>query len=412
MNSGQLLILLIFVATYAIITVQRLPGVRIDRPSGVTIGSTLLLLTGLVRLEEAYRFIDWNVIVFLLGMMILVAYLEFGGFFEYTAAWLIRIAPSARSLLLVTILASALLSALFVNDTVCLLLTPVLLKATRLRGLNPIPYLVAVATAANIGSALTVIGNPQNMYIAIQSHLPFLRFTALMLVPVAMGLALNYGVIRGVYRQEFAAARFPKLAWEPPRWKRTLVLKTLLALAFTLGLFVIGVPYPLAALIGACLIMLAAYVPPRHVLKNVDWTVLLFFAGLFVVMGAFRKAGYVDGFFALASRYLADGRPIGYLGLAGGVAVLSNLVSNVPAVILMQPVIERFGQGPQPWVLLAMSSTFAGNLTLLGSVANLLVAERAQAKGVRLEFFEYLRVGFPLGVLTIAFGALWLWLLK
>jgi Na+/H+ antiporter NhaD/arsenite permease-like protein len=412
LDGHELLILLVFLITYAFIAIQRLPGIRIDRPSGVTVGSTLLLLTGLINLEEAYSFIDWHVITFLLGMMVMVAYLEFAGFFEYTATYLVKLAPNGVALLAATLVASAVFSALFVNDTVCLLFTPVLLRATSLYGLNPIPYLIAIATGSNIGSALTVIGNPQNMYIGIQSRLPFLRFSAVMFVPVAVGLALDYAILRLVYRDQITSKAFESSHWKPPRLKKTLTVKTLAALGLTLLLFIAGVPYPLAALLGACLILVLGYVPPRYVLKDVDWTVLLFFAGLFVVMGAFRKAGYMDQFVALTARYVAKDGLLEYLGLGFVVALLSNLVSNVPAVILMQPVFLRYGDGLQPWMLLAMSSTFAGNVTLLGSVANLLVAERAQAKRVHLGFLEYLKVGLPLSLLTIAFGGLWLWLLR
>lgn len=403
------LVLVIFGITYVFIAIQRIPGLKIDRPSGVTIGSTLLLLTGVLSIREAFSFIDWEVITFLLGMMVMIAYLEFAGFFKWVALWLIRSSGSTDRLLLSTIIASAGLSAFFVNDTICLLLTPILLRATGYLHLNPLPYLIAIATASNIGSALTITGNPQNMYIGIQSGISFLRFFVMMLVPVTTGLGILYGLIRLLFHRDVNRSPLPNGHLELASLKSALAIKALSALGLTLVLFVAGCPYPLAALVGASIILLIGYVPPRYVLKNVDWTILLFFAGLFVVMGAFEKAGYMDRIMALGKSYLGRTDLAGQLGLSVVATLLSNLVSNVPAVILMRPVIEHLGGGEGLWVLLAMASTFAGNLTLIGSVANLIVAEKAMDRRVHLGFFAYLKVGLPVTLLTLLIGTLWLY---
>lgn len=404
------LILLIFIITYIFVAIQNIPGLKIDRPAGVTIGSTLLILTGLLTIRDAYAFIDWDVITFLLGMMIMIAYLEFAGFFEYVAYWLVKNSHSTSGLLWATIISSAMLSALFVNDTVCLLFTPIILKATRYLKINPIPYLIAIATASNIGSALTITGNPQNMFIGIQSSIPFLRFVLFMLVPVAVGIGMIYVIIRLVHKKEISIGPLPEFMGREPKLKRLLTYKTLGALAITLVLFIVGVGYPLAALIGASIILLIAMVPPRHVLKEIDWTVLLFFAGLFIVMGAFEKAGYMAKVLEFATRYVTHSNLGGFLGLSTLTAVLSNIVSNVPAVILMKPLIAQLGGTEKLWILLAMASTFAGNLTLVGSVANLIVAEKAHSQNVRLDFVSYLKVGLPVTVITIIFGTLWLFI--
>jgi Na+/H+ antiporter NhaD/arsenite permease-like protein len=409
MNHPQL-VLFIFIITYIFIAVQRIPGLRIDRPAGVTIGSTLLLLTGLLTIEEAYRFIDWDVVTFLLGMMVMIAYLEFAGFFEHVALWLVRISRSGAQLLLATILSSAVLSAFFVNDTICLLFTPIILKATRFLKLNPLPYLIAIATSSNIGSALTITGNPQNMYIGIQSGIPFLKFLLVMLLPVAIGLVLNYLVIRFIFRSDINRQQITAVEARIPKLKKILAYKSLVTLAITLVLFIAGMKYPFAALIGVSILLLIAYVPPRLVLKEVDWTILLFFAGLFIVMGAFEKAGYMEALMAFASGKISGETFGGFMGLSLIVTLLSNLVSNVPAVILMQPLIEQFGGGEKFWLLLAMASTFAGNLTLIGSVANLIVAEKALDKRVHLGFIPYLKAGLPLTLLSLLVGTVWLWL--
>jgi Na+/H+ antiporter NhaD/arsenite permease-like protein len=397
----------IFVLTYVVIAIQRIPGIRIDRPSGVMVGSTMLVLTGLIGLREAYTFIDGDVMLFLLGMMIQIAYLEHAGFFEFVAAQLALRSPTPRALLWATILASAGMSALFVNDTICLLFTPILLGTARRLRLNPLPYLIALAMAANFGSALTITGNPQNMYIGIQSGIPFLRFMAVMAPPVALSLALTYWGIRLTFPGELGRRAFAPVALARVPLARGLVLKTLAALALTFALFVTGLAYPLAALVGASLIVVIGGVRPRRVFMGVDWNVLLFFAGLFIVMGAFEKAGYVARLLdAMEPAFAGSGAVIA--PLAAVTVLLSNLVSNVPAVILIQPLIRHLGGGEPLWMLIAMASTFAGNLTLVGSVANLIVAEQASAQGVAMGFWAYLKVGFPVTLLATAAGAFWL----
>lgn len=403
------LVLAIFLFTYAAIALQNIPGLHIDRPSGVTIGGTLLLLTGLIGLREAYGFVDNDVILFLLGMMIMVAYLEYAGFFEAVARHLVRVSRTSAHLLALIVGSTALLSALFVNDTVCLLVTPIVLRAATQLRRNPLPYLIAIATASNIGSALTVTGNPQNMYIGIQSAIPFLRFSLRMAVPVLAGLALNYALIRGIFRREVNAQPLPPAEPIGGTLRRTVTVKALLALGATLAMFSAGMAYPLAALVGACAILVVGRVKPGEVFKEVDWTVLLFFAGLFVVTGAFEKAGYVDHLLAWGAPLAQPGTLRGALGYAGLTALLSNVVSNVPAVILMRSLVAHFGGGEQAWMLLAMASTFAGNLTLVGSVANLIVAEKARSEGVELGFWPYLAVGLPLTLATLVIGTLWLY---
>ncbi len=347
-----LLVLAIFIFTYVFVAIQNIPRLHIDRPAGVTIGSTLLILTGLLTIREAYSLIDWDVITFLLGMMIMIAYLEFAGFFEFVAHWLVKTSRSTAGLLFATIASSAALSAFFVNDTICLLFAPIILKATRYLDLDPIPYLIAIATASNIGSALTVTGNPQNMYIGIQSGIPFLRFSLFMLAPTLLGIVVLYLVIRFLYRKQINFAPLPAFDLPYPEIKRVLTYKTLGALAVTLILFIAGLGYPLAAMIGASIVLLIGMVPPRYVFREIDWTVLLFFAGLFIVMGAFERAGYMARVLEFAGRYVSQEGFGGFFGLSMLTAVLSNIVSNVPAVILMKPLMAHLGGGEDLWLLL------------------------------------------------------------
>ena len=403
--------LVIFICTYGLIAVQRVPVLRLDRPAAVWIGSTLLLATGLMTPLEAFRAIDGDVIVFLLGMMIMVAYLERSGFFEWIAAELVEVAASTAQLLALILVSSALLSALFVNDTVCLLVTPIVLKAVARLRRDPVPYLIGIATASNIGSALTISGNPQNMYIGIQSGMPFLSFSVRMIVPVLIALVVDFALLRVIFRREVNGQwlgrtwglRKPLDVW--------LTVRALAALLATLGMFSAGMSYPLAAMIGAALVFVVAWTPPREVYPFLDWTVLLFFAGLFVVTAAFSKAGYAQSVLDLSGAAFQTGRSVDALRFSTVTTLLSNLVSNVPAVLLMQPFILHLGGGESWWTMLAMASTFGGNLTLIGSVANLIVAEKAHREGVHLGFWQYLAVGLPLTLVSVLAGTLWLvWL--
>lgn len=404
-------ILVIFVCTYGLIAVQRVPPLHLDRPSAVWIGSTLLLATGLITPLEAFRAIDGDVIVFLLGMMIMVAYLERSGFFEWVAAELVEAAATSAQLMALILVSSALLSALFVNDTVCLLVTPIVLKAVARLRRDPVPYLIGIATASNLGSALTISGNPQNMYIGIQSGMPFLSFSLRMAVPVLFALAVDFALLRLIFRREVNGEWLGRTSGLHKPHDVKLTLRALAALLVTLALFSAGQSYPLAAMIGAALVFVIAWTPPREVFPYVDWTVLLFFAGLFIVTAAFSKAGYAQAIIDSSGTAFRTGRTGDALRFSTVTTLLSNLVSNVPAVLLMQPFVRHLGGGESWWTLLAMASTFAGNLTLIGSVANLIVAERAHREGVHLGFWSYLAVGLPLTIVSVLAGTLWLaWL--
>lgn len=399
----------IFALIYLFISVQRFPFIKIDRPAGVFTGVTLLVLSKVITLEEGYGFIDWDVITFLLGMMIMIAYLQASGFFGAAASFVVRACRGPKSLLAGVIFSSALLSALFVNDTVCLLMTPIVAAAAAAVKINPVPYFAALALSSNIGSALTVTGNPQNMYIGIRTGMGFLQFAGITAVPVLFSLAAVYAVLRAVYRKETAA---PFKAAAAPAGQAPidlpLAVKSLAALLLTLVLFISGAGYPFAALAGATVIIITARIKPALAFKRMDWPILLFFAGLFVVMGAFEKTGCMAGLISSATELTEEGG-LYSLGLFSAVtALISNAVSNVPAVILMTPAVEGSDKSA---ALLALISTFAGNLTLVGSVANLIVAERAEASGVSFSFAEHLKAGVPVTLISCAAAILWIFLL-
>ncbi len=406
----ETLTIVIFILTYATIAVQKIPFIKIDRPSGVLAGSTLLILAGSITLTEAYTLISWDVITFLMGMMIITAYLEYAGFFPLAARYIIKLAKTGDQLLILVILSTALLSALFVNDTVCLLFTPVLLAATKELKINPVPFLLAVAFSSNAGSALTITGNPQNMYIGIMSGMPFLQFIMYTVLPVLVSLLVIYIVLRLFYRKDMgvftAAASVGDLLFD-----RTLIIKSLITLTLVLTLFIFHVEYPLAALIGATVIILTGRVTPRITLARVDWQLLIFFAGLFVVMGALQKTSLMLGMLDWMAGFMGGSEAKGLVATGGVTLALSNIVSNLPAVMMIYPVLVHLGLPDTFAVYLALISTFAGNLTIVGSVANIIVVERARAYGIDISFMTYFKAGLVVTLASVVFASLYMLIL-
>ena len=402
----------IFALTYLVIGLQKLPRLHIGRPAGALLGAVAMVAWGVIDFDSARRAIDLDTILFLLGMMIVLAHLEMSGFFEVIERRVLGFAASARALLWLVVASAGLLSALFMNDTICLMLTPVVLRVTRRLQLRPAPYLIALVTAANIGSSATIIGNPQNALIAIRSGVGFLPFLRGLWPVAAVGLIVDGCLLSLIYRRAITGA---PLVVPPPREPRVvqryMLWASLLSGAGMVVALTLGAPPAGAAMSAGAAVILAGAARPRDALRHVDWSLLLFFGGLFVVMHAVDRAGLVSALMSALEWPPAAGLPSGvvaHLGLA--VTILSQLVSNVPAVMLFLPALGALpsaGAGPL-WLALGAFSTLAGNLTLIGSVANVIVFETARRDGVDVGFFEYLRVGVPLTLATclLAWGFL------
>ncbi len=398
--------LVIFLITYVFIGLRQIPRLRIDRPAGALVGAVLMIVTGVLTLDQAFAAIDMHTLLLLLGMMIITVYLRTAGFFELIADKILSISRTPFQLLLLVVLSSGLLSALFVNDTICLLYTPIILEVTAQLGVRPMPYLLALATSSNVGSVMTVTGNPQNMLIGIYSKIPYLSFLG-HLFPVALaGLAACVAVIWFTYRREMRNVGFPARPTTPPyQVKKALLVKSLLVCAAVLVSFSLGHAYSLVAAVGAVVLLLIGRVRTERILEGVDWTLLLFFSGLFVVMHGVETSGLAAAVIGKAGD-LASLSPFWQIaGLSSVAVVLSNLVSNVPAVMLLKPLTQSLGGGHAAWLALAMSSTLAGNLTLIGSVANLIVAQQA-GRRVEIGFMEYLRVGALITIISVTVGIL------
>jgi len=396
----------IFGLTYLALAFGKVPGLRIDRAGIALVGSAVMLACGVLSLGDAARAVDYETIVLLFGMMVVVAYLRMAGFFALATEQIAARCSGPLSLLAVTIAISGTLSAFLVNDVVCVALTPLLLQLCQRLKRPPIPYLVGLATASNIGSVATITGNPQNIIIGSLSHISYLRFAA-RLAPIALiGLALNFAVVALVYRKTLAESKQDRSAADEspaPRVHRGLLIKSMAVTLVTVGLFFAGQPIALVALVAAGVLMLDR-VRPAKVYHAIDWPLLVMFAGLFVVVHAF-EVNVVQTWGLERWHALLESPVVLVSGLS---VVLSNLVSNVPAVLLFKPLMEVMPRRELAWLALAMSSTLAGNLTVLGSVANLIVVENARRAGTELSFLEYLKVGVPLTVLTTLVGVAWL----
>jgi Na+/H+ antiporter NhaD/arsenite permease-like protein len=399
----------IFGLTYLALAIGKVPGLRIDRSGIAMVGAAAMLASGVLSMHDAARAVDYETIVLLFGMMVVVAHLRLAGFFALVTDRIAARFSGPYALLAVVIALSGVLSAFLVNDVVCVALTPLVLHLCQRLKRPPIPYLVGLATASNIGSVATITGNPQNIIIGSLSQISYLRFAA-RLAPVALiGLILNFMIVALIYRGTLHvddSARVPSNDFEAEtraRIHRGLLIKGLVVTLATVALFFAGQPIALVALVAAGVLMLGR-VRPHKIYDAIDWPLLVMFAGLFVVVHAF-EVNVVRTWGLERQKALLDSPVVLVSGLS---VLLSNLVSNVPAVLLFKPLMEVMPQRELAWLALAMSSTLAGNLTVLGSVANLIVVENARRAGTELSFLEYLKVGVPLTLLTTLVGVAWL----
>jgi Na+/H+ antiporter NhaD/arsenite permease-like protein len=409
-NTGVLAVA-IFALVYIIILAGENSPRKLDRPAAGLMGGVLMVLCGVLTRAEALAAVDFATLGLLLGMMIVVHPASSSGLLDRIARGLVKRSHSARQMLWMVCLAAGVLSALFVNDTICLIMTPLLLAAARSARLPAEPYLLALATSSNVGSMMTVTGNPQNMLIGQSSGWGWSAF-ALRMVPIGLVcLTINGLVVDRLYRRQLQAASFdrtPAASGAEKPLDRKLAIKTMAILTALLIAFLFGAPMDLAALTAAVAMLALINRPPAETFASVDWALLLFFAGLFVVVEGVTKA---------ESIWIARLLPVfthhtGSLGELTGFSAMSvagsNLFSNVPFVMLLRGWIVHLPQAPLLWLMLAASSTFAGNLTLVGSVANLIVAQGAKDE-CPLSFRSFLRVGALTTALTVLASILMLW---
>ena len=408
----------LFLLTYLGLVLGEVPKLRIDRAGIAFAGAALMLCTGVVTFAEAAspQSIDYETLGLLFGMMIVVGFLRLSGCLARLTQWSLNRIHSPYGLLALVILLAGVLSAFLVNDVVCLALTPLVLHMAKRLGFNPVPHLIGLATGANIGSTGTITGNPQNMIIGVQSRISYVRFAAHLMPVAVLGLGIDFLVISLIYRSALAHRRAGRDGAAPAdvlftagalrgRVLTQLQWRSAVVALLTVVLFFAGLPMAVVAL-GAAAFLLLGRLKPERVYREVDWSLLLMFTGLFVVVHAFQI--HVVSRWNLAEWQFLTNHPIGLLSLTS--AGLSNLVSNVPAVLLFRPVMGAVPAAAREsaWLALAMSSTLAGNLTVPGSVANLIVIEKARREGTIISFWEYCKAGVPVTLLTLGLGIAWL----
>ncbi len=397
-------VLLIFAFVYLGMILGEIPGLALDRTGIALLGAIACLATGHVTPAAAWESIDVPTIGLLVGLMVVSAQFRLGGFYSQVTRWLADAPVGPRTLLALLIAVAGLLSAVLVNDIACLAIAPLLVEGCVRRKLNPVPFLLALACASNVGSAATLIGNPQNMLIGQTLHLSFAGYLADAAVPSILGLAAVWAILAWIYR-----GRWERDAPVPPQveaapfnpWQTSKGLVIIVALIA--GFLFSPWPRESLALTGAGILLLSRTQSSRRMLDLVDWQLLILFVGLFIVNHVLAASGTLDQMMAAVARTGVQVHRPGWL--FGITVVLSNLVSNVPAVMLLLPAAKHPLAGP----ILALSSTLAGNLLIVGSIANIIVVDQAARLGVRITWRTHARVGVPVTIVTLAIAAGWLW---
>lgn len=402
-NHKEIIAVAIFCVTYVLISGRQFKILPLNRPAAALLGAVLMVACGVMTPFQAYRSVDYDTLVLLMGMMIIAAYLSIAGFFEWAADWILSRARTPQSLLLLLVCTSGLLSALLVNDTICLMLTPLVI-AIIVRGKLPLPpYLLALAMSANLGSTATLVGNPQNMIIGHFSQIPFPRFSIALLPAAAAGLAIEYAVLRFAFRKTLAEAVIRRPDQVPHKPNLRLLGLTVIVLVLVFAGFLLGSNLSWTALSGGVLLMVLARRDTHDVLKLVDWHLLLFFAALFIVVEGLNGTGLPDGIYHRLEPIFGSSAGSQAWNFAWFSIVGSNIFSNVPFVLVAGNWIHNFAQPRLMWEVMALATTFAGNLTILGSVANIIVMESAK-KRVEMGFWDYAKFGIPVTVLTTVAG--------
>jgi len=400
----------IFSLTYLLLSGRQWKVLPLNRPAAALLGAVLMVACRVMTPQEAYRAVDYDTLVLLLGMMLISAYLFLAGFFDWAADAILRHAGTPKALLLYLVVTSGALSALLVNDTVCLMLTP-LVVAVMVRGGLPLPpYLLALAMSANVGSVATLVGNPQNMIIGHLSRIPFLRFSASLLPVAVAGLAVEYAVLRFGFRKVLAGAAIRRPDTPPRPLNRPLLVIAASSLALVFAGFLAGLNLSWTALAGGVLVMVLARRDTHEVLKIVDWHLLMFFAALFIVVEGLNGTGLPDQVYQHIHGLFGASAASQAWNLAWVSVVGSNVFSNVPFVLVAGKWVGNFVQPDLMWKVMALATTLAGNLTILGSVANIIVLESAR-QHVQFGFWDYARYGIPVTILTTVVGMILLLLI-
>ncbi len=398
--------LIIFLVAYAGVAVGGIPGLALDRTGVALLGAIAMVAARVLSTRQAFDAIDTPTILLLYALMVISAQFKLSGFYTRLALRLTGLLARPRLFLLALMAAAGLLSAFLTNDIVCLAFTPILCVAILEAKLNPVPFLIGLAAASNIGSAATIIGNPQNMLLGQVGKLDFLGFTRACLPPVLFSLAGAYAILLGLYRKQLPRRRELPLpaAKGYPAFNRHQTAKGLVVVLALIALFLTRLPRELSAIALAGFLLCSRRMKTRSLLGLVDWHLITLFCSLFIIIAGIAAVNLPQRLMALlAGQGVALDRVWHLTGLS---ALLSNLVSNVPAVMLLVKFLNPLQ--PQQWIVTALASTFAGNLITIGSIANLIVIESAREYGVSIRFAEHARAGVPITIFSLLTIVVWL----
>ncbi len=408
MNTVMILALTIFIITYVLIAVNKTPWFEIKRSYAALLGAVAMLIVGALTIDQAWDSIDFKVIFLLLGMMLMVAGLEFAGFFTIISNLMLRHSEPGPKFLLSVMLFSAVISALALNDAVVLMFTPIVIRCCIKLKVNPIPYLIGLMISANIGSIATAVGNPQNAYIVGCSGISFAEFS-LYSIPIAIVcLIVSYVILVMIFRGSLSQRKYVEVDHQDETVVDNRILAVMISILVMtfVGFMLTGVYdielYQVALISGAASSLIVISCQPKKsvwMIRRVDWHILIFFIGLFVLIGGAVQSGLIDEL-SQDLHLLDDGGKGDMIPLSVLSVVLSNLVSNVPAVMLIAQMMPP--SDVMAWIVLAASSTLAGNTTLLGSAANIIVAERSETYGIRVPFVRHMLVGMVVTAATLA----------
>ena len=403
--SSEQIAFIIFILTYIGVALGEIPGLAIDRTGIALLGATTMVVSGVVTMPDAVASIDVSTILLLYSLMVVSSQFRVGGFYTHIALAITKYMGRPATFLLATMTVSAPLSAVLANDIVCLAFTPVLVVSLARGGLNPVPFLLGLAAASNIGSAATIIGNPQNMLIGQLGHLHFGRFFAWCLVPSVISFFGAYFILFFAYRGRFAAKPVPREALEAwPAYNRHQSLKGILITVVLMVLFFTPIPRELSALCAAGFLLCSRKLSTRALLGFVDWHLITLFCGLFIVIHGIEIAHVPEQLVQVLGGWGIHVQNLYWLTAIS--VALSNLVSNVPATMLLAKFIDA--DYPTAWYVLALSSTFAGNLITIGSIANLITIEQAKLYGVTIRFRDHAKTGVWITLFSILVTIVWI----
>jgi len=393
----------IFALTYLAVAAGRLPFLSVDQPAAALLGAVLMVASGVLTPAQAGAAVNGDTLGLLLGTMILSAYLGEAGFFRWASARVLRAVAGPRTLLWALVFTAGALSAFLVNDTVCLMMAPLVLRLVEDAALPARPYLLALAFGSNAGSVATLTGNPQNMIVGTLSGISYARFAGALALPALASLVIVAAILHALFRRDLPRGPLATAGAAAPGVDRALLRKALAATALALAGFALGFPLSWTALLAGALLMAVAGRAPREALAKVDWPLLVFFAGLFVVVAGVARAGVAARMHEVIAPLLGEAPARQAVVFSGFAVAGSQLVSNVPFVILAGEWIPRLADPGLLWLATALAATLAGNLTVIGSVANVIVLELAGSRA-RIGFWAFLRIGAAVTFATLAAG--------